>query len=111
MNNSTNQLFKEIDFLVDELGMTADQTDEILQACDQLGGIGAEYFCEEFIFCPDESTPDDIERWHNELYLTIPQQLRLEPNSTIINTFVDLNQEEERIHKFIKENPFLEDLK
>ena len=76
MNNSTNQIFKDIDFLVDELGMTADQTDEILHACDELGGIGAEYFCEEFIFCPDESEPEDIERWHNDLYLTIPPQLR-----------------------------------
>ena len=76
MNNSTNQIFKDIDFLVDELGMSADQTNEILQACDELGGIGAEYFCEEFIFCPDESEPEDIERWHNDLYLTIPPQLR-----------------------------------
>ena len=59
MNNSTNQIFKDIDFLVDELGMTADQTNEILQACDELGGIGAEYFCEEFIFCPDESEEED----------------------------------------------------
>ena len=56
--------------------MTADLTNEILQACDELGGIGAEYFCEEFIFCPDESDEEDIERWHNELYLTIPPQLR-----------------------------------
>ena len=76
MNNSTNQIFKDIDFLVDELGMSADQTNEILQACDELGGIGAEYFCEEFIFCPDESDEEDIERWHNDLYLTIPPQLR-----------------------------------
>ena len=76
MNNSTNQLFRDIDFLIDELGMSADQTDEVLHACDELGGIGAEYFCEEFIFCPDESEPEDIERWHNDLYLTIPPQLR-----------------------------------
>ena len=76
MNNSTNQLFRDIDFLIDELGMSADQTDEVLHACDELGGISAEYFCEEFIFCPDESEPEDIERWHNDLYLTIPPQLR-----------------------------------
>ena len=85
MNNSTNQIFKDIDFLVDELGMTADQTDEILHACDELGGIGAEYFCEEFIFCPDESEPEDIERWHNDLYLTIPQQIRLRFNESDYN--------------------------
>ena len=57
-----NQLFRDIDFLVDELGMTADQTDEVLHACDELGGISAEYFCEEFIFmCEDENGEEDVE--------------------------------------------------
>ena len=42
MNTSSNQIFADIDFLVDEMGMTADDCDEVLQACDRLGGIGAE---------------------------------------------------------------------
>ena len=62
MNTSSNQIFADIDFLVDEMDMDADCCDEVLQACDRLGGISAEYFCEEFVFVPDDSTPDDIDR-------------------------------------------------
>ena len=73
MNTPSNQVFADIDFLVDEMGMDADQCDEILRACDDLGGISAEYFCEEFVFLPDESTPEDVERWHDDEYLNIAQ--------------------------------------
>ena len=71
MNTSSNQIFTDIDFLVDEMGMDADGCDDVLQACDRLGGISAEYFCEEFVFIPDDSTPDDIDRYHNDEYLNI----------------------------------------
>ena len=71
MNTPSNQIFTDIDFLVDERGMDAETCDEILQACDRLGGISAEYFCEEFVFVPDDSTPDDIDRYHNDEYLNI----------------------------------------
>ena len=71
MNTSSNQIFADIDFLVDEMGMDADSCDDILRACDDLGGISAEYFCEEFVFIPDDSTPDDIERYHSDEYLNI----------------------------------------
>ena len=71
MNTSSNQIFADIDFLVDEMGMDADSCDDILRACDDLGGISAEYFCEEFVFIPDDSTPDDIDRYHNDEYLNI----------------------------------------
>ena len=71
MNTTSNQIFTDIDFLVDEMGMDADGCDDVLQACDRLGGISAEYFCEEFVFIPDDSTPDDIDRYHNDEYLNI----------------------------------------
>tara|TARA_B100001079_G_C16195967_1_gene419272 strand:- start:193 stop:438 length:246 start_codon:yes stop_codon:yes gene_type:complete len=71
MNTPSNQIFADIDFLVDEMDMDADSCDEILQACDRLGGISAEYFCEEFVFVPDDSTPDDVERYHTDEYLNI----------------------------------------
>ena len=75
MRTTSNQLFADIDFLVDELGMTADQCDEVLQACDELGGISAEYFCEEFVFiCEDEDGNEDVDalhRIHDEDYLKI----------------------------------------
>ena len=71
MNTTSNQIFTDIDFLVDEMGMDADGCDDVLQACDRLGGISAEYFCEEFVFVPDDSTPDDIDRDHSDEYLNI----------------------------------------
>ena len=71
MNTPSNQIFADIDFLIDEMGMDADCCDEVLQACDRLGGISAEYFCEEFVFVPDDSTPDDIERYLIDEYLNI----------------------------------------
>ena len=69
MRTPSNQLFADIDYLVDCLGMTADDCDEILRACDELGGISAEYFCEEFIFETDDA--DDIPRLHDDNYLKI----------------------------------------
>ena len=73
MTTPSNQLFADIDFLVDELGMTADQCDEILHACDRLGNISAKYFCEEFIF--ETGNPDGIPRLHNDDYLKINWRL------------------------------------
>jgi len=73
MTPPSNQLFADIDFLVDEMGMTADQCDQILHACDQLGGISAEYFCEEFVFETDD--PNDIPRLHDNDYLKIDWRL------------------------------------
>ena len=69
MRTPSNQLFADIDFLVDELGMNANECDEVLHACDELGGISAEYFCEEFIF--ETGDPDDIDRLHDPNYLKI----------------------------------------
>ena len=69
MRTTQNQLFADIDYLVDELGCTADDCDEILRACEELGGISAEYFCEEFIF--ETEDPDDISRLHDDNYLKI----------------------------------------
>ena len=69
MNTPSNQIFTDIDFLVDVMGMNADDCDEILRACEDLGGISAEYFCEEFVFITED--PDDIPRLHDDNYLKI----------------------------------------
>ena len=71
MNTPSNQIFADIDFLVDIMAMDADQCDEILHACDELGGISAEYFCEEFVFIPDDATPEEVGQLHNPEYLNI----------------------------------------
>ena len=74
MNTPSNQIFADIDFLVDEMGMNANDCDEILRACEDLGGISAEYFCEEFVFITED--PDDMPRLHDDNYLKIDWTLK-----------------------------------
>ena len=73
--SSTIQIEKDIMFLQDICDMTNDQCDDIINACEDLGGISAEYFCEEFVFvCEDENGEEDVEalnRVHDDEYLTI----------------------------------------
>ena len=75
MNTSTQQIEKDIMFLQDICDMTNDQCDDIINACEDLGGISAEYFCEEFVFvCEDENGEEDLDalnRVHDDNYLTI----------------------------------------
>ena len=75
MNNSSTQIQKDILFLQDQCGMTNRQCDDIISACEDLGGISAEYFCEEFVFiCEDENGEEDVDalhRIHDDDYLKI----------------------------------------
>ena len=79
MNSSTIQIEKDIMFLQDICDMTNDQCDDIINACEDLGGISAEYFCEEFVFiCEDENGEEDVEalnRVHDDDYLKIDWRL------------------------------------
>ena len=65
----TEQLEKDIAFCIDELDLSNEQIGEILRACETLGNISVEYFCEEFIFECD--TDDELDRLHDDNYLTI----------------------------------------
>ena len=49
MSNS-KQLEQDIAYCIDILDLSNNQIGEILRACEQLGNISVEYFCEEFIF-------------------------------------------------------------
>ena len=75
MNNSSTQIEKDILFLQDICEMSNEQCDEIINACEDLGGISTEYFCEEFVFvCEDENGEEDLDalnRIHDDNYLTI----------------------------------------
>ena len=75
MISSTQQIATDITWLQDNCNMTNRQCDEIIGACEELGGISAEYFCEEFVFiCEDENGEEDIEalnRVHDDEYLKI----------------------------------------
>ena len=71
MISSTQQIATDITWLQDNCEMTNRQCDDVINACEDLGGISAEYFCEEFVFLPEDSTPEDVERWHTDEYLNI----------------------------------------
>ena len=66
---NTTQLEKDIAFCIDELDLSNEQIGELLRACENLGNISCEYFCEEFVFQSD--TEDDHDRLHDDNYLTI----------------------------------------
>ena len=76
---STKQLEKDIAYCIDELDLTNEEIGDILRACEKLGGISVEYFCEEFIFiCEDEDGNEDIDalnRVHDDDYLQIEWRL------------------------------------
>ena len=66
---NTTQLEKDIAFCIDELDLSNEQIGELLRACENLGNISCEYFCEEFVFQSD--TEEDHDRLHDVNYLTI----------------------------------------
>ena len=77
--NSSNQLLRDVEWLEDNLNIIGRECDEVLAACERLGGLSAEYFCEEFIFmCEDENGEEDTEalnRVHDDDYLKIDWRL------------------------------------
>ena len=60
---------RDIAYCIDYLDLTNEQIGEILRACEKLGNITVEYFCEEFIFECD--TDEEIDRLHDNNYLKI----------------------------------------
>ncbi len=71
------KLEKDIAFCIDELNASDEDIGDMLRACEKLGGITVEYFCEEFIFgIWDENGNEDLEtltRLHDEEYLNIAE--------------------------------------
>jgi hypothetical protein len=65
----TEQMEKDIAYCIDILDLSNNQIGEILLACEDLGNISVEYFCEEFIFQCD--TDEELDRLHDDNYLTI----------------------------------------
>ena len=60
---------RDIAYCIDYLDLTNEQIGEILRACEKLGNITVEYFCEEFIF--ECNTDEEIDRLHDNNYLKI----------------------------------------
>ncbi len=67
--NTAKQMEKDIAYCIDYLDLSNEQIGEILRACERLGNISVEYFCEEFIFECD--TEEELNRYHDDDYLTI----------------------------------------
>ena len=66
-----DQLEKDIAFCIDECDMNDEQIGDMLRACESLGGIAVEYFCEEFVFLPEDQ--EEMDRIHNDEYLNIAE--------------------------------------
>ena len=71
--SNTIQLEKDIAYCIDILDLSNNQIGEILRACEQLGNISVEYFCEEFVFECD--TEEELNRLHDDNYLKIDWRL------------------------------------
>ena len=65
------QLEKDIAFCIDEMNLADEEIGEMLRACERLGGIGVEYFCEEFIFVNEDGEAEM--QWHDDDYLNIAE--------------------------------------
>jgi len=65
------KLEKDIAFCIDEMNLGDNEIGEMLRACEKLGGIGVEYFCEEFIFVDEEGEAQM--QWHDDDHLNIAE--------------------------------------
>ena len=72
MERTKKQLMKDIQFCRNVLGLTEEQTDQMIMVCDKLK-IGAEYFSEEFVFEGDGI--ESIIRLNDPDYLQIKWKL------------------------------------
>ena len=65
------QIEKDIAFCIDEMDLSDEDIGDMLRACEKLGGIGVEYFCEEFIFVNEDGEAEM--QWHDDDYLNIAE--------------------------------------
>ena len=65
------QIEKDIAFCIDECEMDDEQIGEMLRATENRGNIGVEYFCEEFVFLPEDQ--EQMDRIHDDDYLNIAE--------------------------------------
>ena len=71
--SSDKQLKRDIKYLKNQLDDNKDAIDEILEHIEKVGIGSAEYFCEEFVFIPDDETPEQVARLHDPEYLDITE--------------------------------------
>ena len=76
MNKTTTNLERDISYCIDFLELDDNQIGELLRACEQLGNISSEYFCEEFVCTDDNEDPI-----HDPDYLNINEVNRIYYNN------------------------------
>ena len=69
--SNTEQLEKNIAFCIDECEMDDEQVGEMLRAIESISIQSVEYFCEEFVFIPEDQ--EQMDRIHNDEYLNIAE--------------------------------------
>ena len=57
MNKTTTLLEKDIEYCIDYLELNDTQIGNLLRACEELGNISWEHFCEEFVVTDDNEDP------------------------------------------------------
>ena len=57
MNKTTTLLEKDIEYCIDYLELNDTQIGNLLRACEELGNISCEHFCEEFVVTDDNEDP------------------------------------------------------
>ena len=72
MKITSEQIKKDVEYLTD-LKISEDDINEILNHCEKSGLGSAQYFCEEFVFIPDDETPEQVARLHDPEYLDITE--------------------------------------
>ena len=73
MIKAEQQIARDISFLcsIDEaFAESPDDVDQVLQTCEDLGGISAEYFYHEFVMMVEDSS-----KYHDPEYLKIDWRL------------------------------------
>ena len=71
--SSEKQLKKDLKYLKKHLENNTEAIDEVLEHIEKVGIGSAEYFCEEFVFIPDDETPEQVARLHDPEYLDITE--------------------------------------
>ena len=70
---NTEHFMKDLEFCIDELGISDnDEITRLIKTTDELG-VSIRYFFDEFVFIPEEGTPADMFRLHDPDYLNIKE--------------------------------------
>ena len=71
--SSEKQLKKDLKYLKKHLENDKESINQVLEHIEKIGVGSAEYFCEEFVFIPDDETPEEVARLHDPEYLDITE--------------------------------------